>query len=161
MGGYGSGSWQSCDARKTVEGCLTLNIFKLHQDRIIIAGGLAHGVLRFANGSEISYALEDNRLALSYHISSGPHAGQEMRYSIAIVATHPYFGGVRLWFRCPTCNRRAGKLHLARLKFECRKCGDLAYQSTRELTLRKIFAMIQAQDRRTARIYQKYGLEKP
>lgn len=160
MGGYGSGRWQSYQARDTVEGTLTLNIFKLYRENIITPGARHAGVFSAGN-NRMHFTLADNLLTLSYGFTKGPHAGQSMQYAIEIEETHPNFGGVRLWFRCPTCGRRAGKLHLARLKYECRACADLAYQSTREPTARKLLAACYARDRRIERICQKYGIPRP
>lgn len=160
MGGYGSGAWQSYQARDTVEGTLTLNIFKLYRENIIMPGAYRSGVFSAGN-SRMKFTLADNLLWLSYDFTKGPHAGQSMHYSIQIAETRPNFGGVRLWFLCPTCGRRAGKLHLARLKYECRTCGGLTYKSTREPTMKKIYAAILAEERRVKRLCQKYGLPKP
>jgi hypothetical protein len=41
-------------------------------------------------------------------------------------------GGKRCWFRCPTCNRRAGTLFIVGPPFGCRVCMRLAYQSQRQ-----------------------------
>jgi hypothetical protein len=41
-------------------------------------------------------------------------------------------GGKRDWFRCPTCNRRAGTLFIVGPPFGCRVCMGLAYQSQRQ-----------------------------
>jgi hypothetical protein len=40
--------------------------------------------------------------------------------------------GKRQWFRCPTCNRRAGTLFIVGPPFGCRVCMALAYQSQRQ-----------------------------
>jgi hypothetical protein len=39
------------------------------------------------------------------------------------------FGGVRYWFVCPHCDKRAGKLFGGRRGLACRKCYDLNYFS--------------------------------
>jgi hypothetical protein len=41
-------------------------------------------------------------------------------------------GGKRYWFRCPTCNRRAGTLFIVGPPFGCRVCMGLGYQSQRQ-----------------------------
>jgi len=50
---------------------------------------------------------------------------------LRLVATRPYFGGVRWWVVCPGCGSRAGKLYLppGRCSLRCRKCHGLTYRS--------------------------------
>jgi hypothetical protein len=42
------------------------------------------------------------------------------------------YGGERVWFTCPGCQRRRAVLFSAGGVFRCRGCHDLAYASTRE-----------------------------
>ena len=52
-------------------------------------------------------------------------------YQVNLASTPCYFGGLRWWFVCRSCGRRAGVLYLplwARL-FKCRHCYNLTYQS--------------------------------
>src|ERR1700686_1955317 len=112
MGGYGSGQWQNYDAKSTVEGTMTLNIFKLSHEGYIVPGAIHSGTFT-AGTSTMGFSLRDDLLTLQYSFSSGPHAGQDMRYGIQIVTTQPHYGGRRPWFLCPTCDRRAAKLYLA------------------------------------------------
>lgn len=39
--------------------------------------------------------------------------------------------GMRDWFNCPTCNKRAAKLYNVRGKFACRICHDLIYEASK------------------------------
>ena len=48
----------------------------------------------------------------------------------ALTTTTPRFGGLRYWFLCPRCGRRAGKLYHVE-RWACRRCHNLAYQSQR------------------------------
>jgi hypothetical protein len=49
---------------------------------------------------------------------------------VPIVQTKCGFGGMRPWFRCPGCGRRAAKLYLGDCAlFLCRLCRRLAYAS--------------------------------
>jgi hypothetical protein len=51
---------------------------------------------------------------------------------IQLVSTKPNYGGLRWWFLCPSCNRRVSRLHLPTqgcLRFLCRHCYDLSYES--------------------------------
>lgn len=53
---------------------------------------------------------------------------------VDLVKTFPFFGGVRWWFICPSCNRRAAKLYIPfrHDRFLCRRCHGLTYQSCQD-----------------------------
>jgi hypothetical protein len=53
---------------------------------------------------------------------------------ISLDATSCPNGGVRLWFKCPTCNRRGYKLYRppGERFFACRGCHNLTYRSVQE-----------------------------
>jgi len=52
---------------------------------------------------------------------------------VKISVTRCNYGGLRVWFVCPNCQKRVGKLFRKPLfeEFFCRRCNDLAYLSTR------------------------------
>jgi hypothetical protein len=54
-------------------------------------------------------------------------------------------GGKRYWFRCPTCNRRAGTLFIVGPPFGCRVCMELAYESQRQSAEERIRTRAPAQ----------------
>lgn len=55
---------------------------------------------------------------------------KEKDYSVGLVTTPCYFGGVRYWFKCNGCGARVGTLYLyGGLDFLCRGCLDLSYKS--------------------------------
>ncbi len=53
--------------------------------------------------------------------------------SIRLTTTKTGFGGVRYWFACPKCEKRAGVLFAHSLSHEvgCRSCLSLEYRSRR------------------------------
>ena len=52
--------------------------------------------------------------------------------SIFLTRTPCHYGGSRLWFECPSCDRRCAKLYLLGGRFLCRRCHGLAYRSQLE-----------------------------
>lgn len=40
------------------------------------------------------------------------------------------YGGHRVWFHCPKCDRRCVKLYFRRGLYRCRQCSDLTYSSS-------------------------------
>lgn len=139
MGGYGSGQYQSRYAKSVVEDCLTLDIFRLHRQKAILFGARYSGIFTAGKNSSMRFVFEYETLTLFYTIGT-----QAMSYDIRISETTPHFGGQRLWFHCPQCDRRVGKLHLApgELYYLCRSCANLTYQSTREPSLARLMALI-------------------
>ena len=53
--------------------------------------------------------------------------------SIGLTTSGTNFGGIRYWFKCPSCNRRVGTLfvHPLRHTTGCRGCLGLEYRSRR------------------------------
>lgn len=128
MGGWGSGRQSS---RKTVEACLTVNLFRLRQKRLLILG--KPGRLswhRSGNGEEvgsIGYTYWGDRLELRFNVGSKP-----VRQDIPMTSTACHYGGERSWLQCPGCQRRVATLHMKDCLFLCRRCNDLAYAVQRE-----------------------------
>jgi hypothetical protein len=132
MGGYGSGRPGS---RPVKENGLTLD-GKIIFQQILEAGeaGYISGGLNWSRNGEkfanISYTFRGDTLTLIYTAD-----GESVNYPVYITATGQPNGGRRLWFTCPICSRRAGKLYYFRSntgKFACRKCFRLTYESSNE-----------------------------
>jgi len=68
----------------------------------------------------------DSWISLSYATNlNGPQ-----NQGIYLLATEPNYGGIRWWFECPDCGKKAIKLYLAKEpSFKCRTCCDLTYNS--------------------------------
>jgi hypothetical protein len=143
MGGSGSGRWFRLDTPKdTVEDCVTLNIFRLTREGTLAWDKTCTGSFT-AGRCSMAYQLADNQLKLQYRVKS---TGRDLDYRIPLTRTYPHFGGHRLWFLCPHCNARVGKLYLApgQVYYLCRKCADLTYQSTREMSLSDAMKILQS-----------------
>jgi len=52
---------------------------------------------------------------------------------VKVTVTDCNYGGIRIWFICPNCQKRVGKLFRKPLSenFFCRDCNNLTYLSTR------------------------------
>jgi hypothetical protein len=161
MGGYGSGKYQSDQAKQTVEDGITLSIFKLCQEGTIFWNSVIPRIGGLQAGKSCMwYCLHNDMLTLRYTFSSGPHAGRSVDCSIRISATHPNYGGQRLWWHCPECDRRCGKLYLApaELHYLCRQCAQLTYQSTREMNRAKLWRYLQSTEKWIERTEQRVRL---
>ncbi len=57
--------------------------------------------------------------------------GDRRSERIKVTTTRPHFGGLRYWFVCPVCERRAGKLYATEedRRYICRVCRKLVYAS--------------------------------
>lgn len=76
----------------------------------------------------------DDRPALRLFYTFDPDGvGEEVKTLVPLEFTECHFGGERPWFRCPAsaCRDRVGKLYKppSRLRFLCRECHDLIYES--------------------------------
>ena len=65
-------------------------------------------------------------LTLKYWIGSGDER-RDASQRIYLAVSPCHFGGVRRWFTCPVCGRRAGLLYLRSGRFACRPCQRVSY----------------------------------
>ena len=62
------------------------------------------------------------------HLSD--HRGTSAVHRVSITVTRMRSGGIRPWYRCPRCSRRAGKLYATSVEvLACRLCLKLVYRS--------------------------------
>lgn len=136
MGGYGSGA--RLNKKPTVEDARTLNLSVFVRDGSLRGDSFKTGTLTWRIGERamgtIGYTLtvrdHDGEIRLAYTVRETTPVDER----IGLEACPQSFGGVRWWFRCPRCNRRAGKLHLppGGTIFVCRICGGLTYESAQK-----------------------------
>ena len=135
MGGPGSGNRYRWGAKTSTEACHRFDLAGLARGGWLRPG--SSGTTRWLRGERETAAIgwaargtgsAATALELSYAVR-----GEEIRYRVPIAWTPCRFGGDRPWFACPGdgCGRRAAVLYGRRL-FLCRRCHDLAYESTRE-----------------------------
>lgn len=140
MGGFGSG-WHR-GRKLTVENCVSLVASQARR-----AGHLPNGcsetylpLTHPQTGERVEtlhYAFVENKqgfriLWLRSMVWQDKRLDLEQR--IPLMTTRPYFGGVRWWFACLSCQRRVGRLYLppGRNYFACRHCYNLTYRSAQE-----------------------------
>jgi len=81
----------------------------------------------WTGGCRIRIEAEAKHLTLkfSYRIGDGPL--EQVYQIIELDHTECHFGGSRVWFHCPRCNKRVTLIYGARKLFLCRHCYNLAY----------------------------------
>jgi len=128
MGGIGSGSWR---------GAVRENAFwRLDIDRLKQTNCLRPGLVSISwkrNGESVAdirllFSNELDQVTLIYRSRSRGEPWEDIRDPIRLDLTKPYFGGVRYWFICPSCNTRRKVLYGSRL-YRCRECHRMTYSS--------------------------------
>ena len=128
MGGFGSGR----SGRKAKSNMLCgFSVTQCRQDGILIPGkrsairwsfwGEAAGAvttLATETALVVSYALPDAILGLLPH-----------KHCIRFLFSECNYGGRRMWFECPNCRRRVGKLFVREERVICLDCGSLTYNT--------------------------------
>ena len=137
MGGFGSGRWQGHQAKDTVEDCYALDGFWCVREGILQNGqsgaidwrNTATGKVLFGLTYLVNTACDST--LLGYSVAQG---GEILVSRVPLLARRPNFGGIKLWFACPSCGGRARKIYLApgRKRFACRRCYRLAYYVQRK-----------------------------
>lgn len=140
MGGFNSGRWHWHYKKTTVEQCLSLSVRDVLgrvPRRLLTSPGKARGSLVWLRAEQqvasVGVTLENDTgdsplLLLDYAVG-----GQRVRRAVWLTSEPMHLGGVRYYFACPQCGRRAYKLYLPlvgrSVSFACRKCHDLTYKS--------------------------------
>jgi hypothetical protein len=114
--------------RQTAENSLTLDVCELARAGAL-RPGITGSITWFIGNREcasIAYAAERDGLRLSYRWGARP---EPFVYLVPLTRTPVHFGGERVWFSCPKCEKRVQKLYLppGENTFLCRTCHRLAY----------------------------------
>ena len=120
------------DRKTTVEECHSLSIFQLRKWGCL-SNSFERGEITWNKKYSISYSLDEKNTICTLEYSSTSRDTQEkkyMKYSIHLLSTACYYGGLRYWFKCNRCNKKVATLHMTEeSKFLCRKCLHLSYHS--------------------------------
>jgi hypothetical protein len=158
MGGYGSGPQSD---RPTSDELLRLDLRRIFRSGLVAPGSGRVGYVperwtcRGEPAGDIAVWWDDRQpaiLMLRYRTRAGPDAAWEAIAEVVPIVTTPcVFGGERRWGGCPGCGRRVAVLYEVGGRFRCRACGRVAYSSTREDELGRLF-------RRAERSYAALGV---
>jgi hypothetical protein len=124
--------------KNTVEDALRLDTSRLC--KYIDFDIAASGFTSWNNGnSQIGWEVRPGSgMRLYYTATKHNREPVSLSYWVTMESTPCYFGGKRLWFRCPNtnCNRRCRILYKAPSSdyFLCRMCQNLTYRSQQEAT---------------------------
>ena len=142
MGGYGSGRWSSGSSSTTVFETNRIDI------RYMKKAGLlkptTKGNLTWSRGGEptgnINYECHQEHLLLKFKFRLGNYDWQSKEQKVWFDRTPCHYGGERLWFLCPSCNRRVAILCCDGPLFLCRHCYQLPYASQNESTIDRLIS---------------------
>lgn len=107
MGGHGSGRW-GVSTRPLAESMRRIDLATLRLDEPALTSG--------------------HRLQIKCSSNDGERVQATTVY---LDSTRMYFGGRRLWFRCPRCEGRCRVLY-GTWRIACRRCHRVRYLSQRE-----------------------------
>ena len=123
--------------RATCEGCKSLDIRRLHQEKLL-RPGQAFGWSCSRDGQptgSIDIKIGIGEITLGYRTRRHDSERKDIRETVPIAWTPCALGGQRPWFICPVhargryCGRRVALLYAAGDLFACRHCYGLAYAS--------------------------------
>jgi len=142
MGGVGSGNWYRSARKTTLDQVNRIDIRYMKKQNILKPG--SNGNFNWArngkpNGS-IKYRCHDYFLQLNFSYRQLGHEWQTVEQRISFDRTPCHYGGERLWFLCPNCNKRVGILCCDDSKFLCRHCHRLPYASQHQQRLTRLIS---------------------
>jgi len=122
MGGLGSGRWPSDYVRrKTAESCLLQlcvsrmyrnGLLQLNEQRSYTVDWVDRRTKQACFRIDLRIDLRKIQrpsCQLTYRI---PNTQEQVAFTVNLRVTRPYYGGSRVWFACPICSQRVGKLYL-------------------------------------------------
>jgi hypothetical protein len=136
MGGWGSGRLKGYGKRKA-EDALPVDIRKWNRQGLIYPGSMITSSWSIGGRvySSIGAVAKVDRLTLQYN-----HSGKPVEQDIMFTWTRCNFGGKRIWFLCPYCNRRCAVVYSCGKYFACRICGKIAYRTQSETSRERLFS---------------------
>ena len=142
MGGYNSGRY---GGRPTVEGGLTLDLYRLIRQKLFRPGQNWRGSIvwtRGGSGDHVgsigyeAYMEGDHGHVRLHYTTTNAYSGEkrDSDYRVGLTTTAQPFGGRRWWFVCPRTGALVAKLHLpsGAYTFASRRAYRLGYRSQRE-----------------------------
>jgi hypothetical protein len=125
-----NGSRAPYGARRKCEDRLPLDIRQL-KGRLLVGAAFPWQWTQAGSlVADVQITVGSRALALSYR-TGGHDVSQRLEFAWTFC-----FGGLRTWFICPDCKRRAAILYGVNRfgRFSCRKCMNLAYECEAETT---------------------------
>jgi hypothetical protein len=137
MGGHGSGRHYRWDTKTVLEECRSIDVRDWKRRRMLREGtGFSwawwRDNVKTAN-IQVFILSSSVRLVCRYRKNGGEW--RDVDEIISLVTTPCHFGGERIWFRCPSCSKRAAKLYSASAYFRCQRCCRAPYASQQETDL--------------------------
>lgn len=134
MGGLGSGTYYRGNNKTYLEEVRRIDLNFMKKKGMLRPGN--RGTLTWFCGGEqaglINYRTEYAQLVLNYRYREYGEEWTPYEEHVLFDRTPCNYGGERLWFLCPHCNRRVGILVGEGVRFLCRHCYGLPYSSQGE-----------------------------
>lgn len=130
----GRGRWCRGEKRPTLDDTKKVDIRAIRREGRLVPGAI--GSISWSKFGEmtgsINYKCFRNFLLLIYSYSVDGRDEETVTQEIPFDRTPCNFGGERLWFICPQCERRIDVLCANGIKFYCRHCYRLPYTCQHE-----------------------------
>lgn len=128
----GSGGWNST-GRPTTATALRLDVNVLRRRGCLSHGWSGSWAWTWSTGekSSIDVAAHDHGVTLRFTVRINGSEPEFVVQHVPVEWRPCRFGGMRPFWRCPTCGRRIVVLY-GRRTFTCRACSHLTYDSQRE-----------------------------
>jgi hypothetical protein len=141
MGRIGSVTWSRWDKRTTLESTKRIDIRYMRNAGFLKPG--YRGKLFWWRGGkptgDICFTCHADYLKLNYKIRNcGDKEWQFIEQVIRFTSTPCNYGGYRLWFLCPGCQRRVEILCSDGPLFKCRHCYNLPHASKNECYIERL-----------------------
>jgi hypothetical protein len=135
MGGRGSGTWIRATHRAYLDDHIRIDAQRWAREGLLADGRsfVWEWLYDETVTNRISVAVGEDHIVLRYrHIDLVHRRQRDVEQKVHLLRKPCHLGGTRLYITCPSCGRRALKLHLFDAMFVCRTCCALPYKSQSE-----------------------------
>ena len=87
-----------------------------------------NGTMRVDGKPIASLFCSEHSLRVMYALTDWSGTRTEVDTEILLEWTPCHYGGMRRWFRCPSCGERCGVIYMGK-QIACRKCWNMLYPS--------------------------------
>lgn len=140
MGGLGSGIWLRHGVREYLDDHISIDVRYLKRK-----GWLDeeyHTNITWSCDGVITDRIfvftEPNIVTFKFVVQNNSGAFSDKKISVSLTCTNGTYGSQRLWFTCPSCDRRVALLYKVEQFLKCRKCCNLPYESQSETEFQRL-----------------------
>jgi hypothetical protein len=128
------GAGTSLEAKLTTDMVPAIDIRQLKRSRKLTPGNrfLETWTRGGLTAAQVEIDVQHYQVNIRYILASRSGDREPVECIVPIASTRCSYGGIRRWFCCPDCRKRAAVIYVQGRSCSCRQCKGLVYRSQRQ-----------------------------